>query len=512
MPTLKEYTPQQTGAQPMDFKQAKASDFGMGAITGALGDLGQGISEGAAIELKRTQQEEASKGSADLAVYQDSATTAYSEYLRTAGPNDPDKTEEFTKRYEEGLSKIGEGFSTPEGKMFFEKNKAEMVSSYRKMASAGQVELARARGGERLQTRQNALGNSVRKFPASLESVIARSDISLEEDIKNGIVDRETAHKLRPSLISDLTVSAMQGQIAMNPAEAKKILDGTELDNKIDAKTKNSLYDALDQELRARRADAAAQDAATLRARTEAQRVTQDGFIKAHAEKKLNVRDVLNSNLEAVGSGSKDFFIKLIEADAEKELTTSDPTTVIDTFRRIRMKDGEKGKIYDESDLDELVLERKLTIADWKMFREEVSGGKSEEGRQMLQWKKNTLDVAKVLTTTNPLAGVKDQDGDKRLARFEIWFEQEFRKQRAEGVPVAELLSPNSPKWLGHQIGLFKATPQEVMDSAYAVQDRSNPSYVGPTQEEPVFTPATKTDPKKYIKGVDTLETWQKRQ
>jgi hypothetical protein len=511
MPVLKEYQGQQTGAQPMDFKQAKASDFGMGSLAGAIGDLGQGISEGAAIELKRKQQEEASKGSAELAVFQDSATTAYSEYLRTAGPNDPDRTEEFTKKYEESLGKIGEGFTTPEGKLYFEKNKAEMVSAYRKMASAGQVELARARGGERLQTRQNALGNEVRKFPGALESVIARSELALEEDIRNKVVDRETAHKLRPSMISDLTVSAMQGQIALDPIEARRILDSKELDSRIDAKTKNSLYDALDQELRARRADAAAQDAAMIRARTEAQRATQDSFIKAHAEKKLNVRDVLNSNLEAVGSGSKDFFIKLIEQDAEKATTTSDSNTVLDVFRRIRMRDGEKGKIYDERELDQLVLDRKLTLKDYAMFREEISGSKSEEGRMINDWRNRTMDAVKgKLTQSNPYTGKKDPIGDERFAAFEVWATQTFREQRAKGVPAQDLLDPESDQWIGKKAYLFKADVNVAAKGLFG--DRSQSTEVGPYIAPTFNSDGSQYDPTKWQDGVDTIDTFRARQ
>jgi hypothetical protein len=518
MAKLREYQPQQTGAGPVDTKQATASDFGLGDVTFAAGKLGQGLSEGADIELQRKKQQEASEGSANMAVFQDTNTTEYSEYLRTAGPNDPDRTEEFTKKYEEGLAKIGEGFTTPEGRQFFEKNKAEMVSGFKKMAIAGQVELARARGGERFQLRMNSFGNEARNNPSALENIAVRADLALEEDIKNGTLTRQDALKLRPQMLSDLTVASMQGQIALDPTEAKRILDSKELDNKIDAGVKNQLYGQLDQEIRGRRAEAAAQRAEFERMRTERQRVTQDKFIKAHAENKLTVRSVLDSDLEATGGGSKDFFIKMIEQEAERKTTNSNPDTVLDVFRRIRMRDGEKGKIYDERELDQLVLDRKITLKDYAMFREEISGSKSEEGRMINDWRNRTMDAVKgKLTQSNPYTGKKDPIGDERFAAFEVWATQTFRDQRAKGVPAQELLDPDSDKWIGKKAYLFKADVNVAARALFG--DRSQTQETGP-YITPTFNPdgsripqspiEPTTDPTMWQDG-DTIETFRAR-
>lgn len=190
------------------------------------------------------------------------------------------------------------------------------------------------------------------------------------------------------------------------------------------------------------------------------QKKTQDSFLKKLSQNKLTPDEVLKSNLNPFGSGSKEQFLRLIEADGKKD----DSETFNDLFRRIHLSDDDPEKIRDENELNKYVIDGKISKDNLGWLRTEIQGGHTSEGKDRQALERGLYSVAKAqLTKGNPMLGIRDPIGEAQLLRFQKYAKEEIRKRQKAGDSVQTLLNPDSKDWLGHQIGRFARSPQEII-------------------------------------------------
>lgn len=198
------------------------------------------------------------------------------------------------------------------------------------------------------------------------------------------------------------------------------------------------------------------------KAKKDAQDRTQNTFLSRMQTNQLTVQDVLRSNLDPFGSGSKDEFLNMLKPKAGQR---TDPATFNDLFTRIHAEDTDPNKIIDPNALNQYVIQDKLSMEDLSKLRGEIENRGTVDGENESQLKKGLFEVAKSsLTSSNPLLGIRDPAGDTQLQRFTSWFQTAYANGRKAGKSAQDLLSPDSKDYLGNQVKQYARSPQQIMN------------------------------------------------
>jgi hypothetical protein len=297
------------------------------------------------------------------------------------------------------------------------------------------------------------------------------------------------AEELKGVARKELAKSALSGWVNANPGYAKELLKSGKFDPYIDGDLKQFMYGQADQAIRAKDADAERARREQERVIKEKQAATQNSFLAKMVDGKLTATDVLRSNLDPFGSGSKEQFIQMMKSAAEKPPKT-DPATFRALFDRIHLPDGDPKKILDDNELNEYVVKGLLDYDDLNNLRGEVQGRKTEQGRVESDLRASVLKSAEdMLVKRDKLTGIADPDGEEQYLRFKTMFYSEFDRQRKEGKSPLDLLSPDSPDYLGKHIRPFVKTPQQMLkDGMRRLKPIASPAPEG--------TPSATPDPK----------------
>lgn len=187
---------------------------------------------------------------------------------------------------------------------------------------------------------------------------------------------------------------------------------------------------------------------------------TQNAFLVKLANNELSTKDILNSNLDPFGSGGKETFIKLMQADDRK----TDPGDWNDIFQRIHLPDGDPNKLQDENELNKLVINGTLGRKDLPFMREEILGTHTEEGKNRAAMLAGLHKVAEqALSKKNPLLGIQDPQGEENLLGFTKFARDAIQAKIRAGESYMPLLDPTSKDWLGRSIGQFARSPTEII-------------------------------------------------
>lgn len=190
---------------------------------------------------------------------------------------------------------------------------------------------------------------------------------------------------------------------------------------------------------------------------------TQNEFLVRMQAGDLTASDILGSNLEPFGEGSKDTFLRMLNKDANTIRT--DPVLFQALFDRINRPDGDAAKITDENFLNQYVESGRLTFEDLNRLRGEIQGKKTSAGKMEADLRSTALQAAKVaLTASNPLLGIRDPKGSERFLAFSAWFDAEYKAGRDDQKTPRQLLDPTSPDYIvGPGIEIFKRSQQQII-------------------------------------------------
>jgi hypothetical protein len=205
-------------------------------------------------------------------------------------------------------------------------------------------------------------------------------------------------------------------------------------------------------------------------------RKTQDEFLKRMQGGTLTAKDVLASNLDPFGSGSKEQFLGMLKVGVSGGEMKTNNELYIELFNRIHAPDDFPGKITDENELNQY-FGSGLNATSLSQLRGEISGRRTQEGSVESDLKKNFLDAAKgQISGSNPLLGIADPKGDEQYYRFLSYFLTAYDKAVRAGGNPAELLDPDGE--LAKSIGRFKREPAQWTAD---LQAGAAPAAPGPT-------------------------------
>lgn len=477
MGVIREYQSQTRAPGALQGPAYSGQQFGA-AQGEQLANLGEAVSGAADVVAKRIDQQTTSdvtakitKANADLAI--DLQNT-----IRTAQPGDTKAFEDYQKRVDETIDKIGEEAGTISSRAFFQEASAKIKGQLAKTAADGQAELAGIKAVQDYTVTQNSLSAATMADPSSLGLQRELHMKNIENLVASGQLPREKALQLQTQGDQQLSKAAMRGWIELNPDYAKQKLKSGEFDATLGADGKAQMFGEADQAIRAKEIEAERRAREQEKIVKQQQQKTQNDFLSAMQNGGLTTKQVLNSNLEAFGSGSKEQFLNMLKMkNSPEERLKTDPGTMISLYNRIHLPDGDPNKLLDENELNGF-FGRGLSFQDLNRLRDEIQGTQTEAGKMEADMKKQVMEIARgKLTKSNPLTGIKDPIGDENMARFQVFFMEEFKAQRAKGKTASELLNPDSPDYLGKSISTYVRTPQQIMKDL--VPKRSQPAGGG---------------------------------
>lgn len=487
MPRLQEYNVQTQAAGVPDVRLARPID---------VAGTGQGMQQlaNAGFELANTikknqEQSDLSDIHVNLSKAQAEWTNSYREQLQAGTLN----TEEFTQKFNEAMDKEGENVSTRAGRLYFAQASAQLKAHFLETAAVGQAELAGAKAKSNyMQSLQNG-SSALINDPSSFELTNSMQKAGIENLVRSGNLPAQAAEELKIHSQNELAKSAVRGWIQLDPIEAKNQLNSGKWDAYIGGDAKHQLIAEASQADRAREVEDMRLKRQQQEVLEQQQKDTQNQFLQKIEKNELSAKEVLNSNLDPFGSGSKEQFIKLISENQRMraDKIKTNPDVFVATWDRIHLPDGDPNKLVDENDLNKLMgygPGRGLTASDVNMLRGEMQGKKTQDGQIEAELKKGVVDIARsTLTKSNPLTGIRDPVGDVQYQKWLSGFLQDYSKQRQEGKTSSQLLDPDSPEYLGKNIRQYVRSNKQVIKDLIKTGSPSGDVAPSPTpaQVEP---------------------------
>lgn len=481
MPAIKPYRVQTQSANVPEVRQASTVAFGQaGAGMQGLADAGLKLAE---VIQKRNEQAELSDLHVNFSKTQTEWTLKYQKELQE-GTLD---VEAFNKDFSDSMDAVQENVSTRAGRLYYDQASAELKGHFLEKTAIGQAQLAGAKAKSNYLESVSANSSTLLNDPSSFEMLNKMQQQGIQNLVTSRGLPAAQAEELKLQSQRELAKSAIRGWTNLNPEDAKKQLNEGLWDKTIDGDLKNQLLGEADQAIRGR----AVEDERLKRQQKEIlaqqQTDTQNKFLSAMAEDKLSAKEILNSNLDPFGSGSKEQFIKLLEQhDKQKsERIKTDPNVFMDLWDKVHLPDGDPQKVNDENYLNQF-MGRGLTVSDINTLRGEIQGKKTIAGSDEAELKKGITDIAKgKLTKSNPLTGIRDPIGDTQYQKFLVNFLSDFNKQRQEGKSAKQLLSPESPDYLGKNIDRYTRTNQQIITDLVKINKSATPMATPPPPRQP---------------------------
>lgn len=460
MPTIRQYSTQESAQAGIPGRRAQASDFYVNPGIGAgLEDLATGLAE-------HESRQEVSDVRVRLAKARAERTVALEKAWRE-GSADGKWVGQFMQETDALTAKIGEGVRTAAGQRAFNEMAASLSADMVERAGGFQAQLAGKKAVQDHLALVDADRNTLLADPSQFDRLLAERGKALADSTgPYALIDPATRETLSREMRAEMAKSAVQGMIRVNPQEALKQIQGGRYKDYLDADVTPQLEGAAETAIRGERLEEErvrkARDEALKREREE----IEDDFIKRTVEDKFGVspKEVALSNLDP---DDKRLWIDRLEKIQKGEGLRTDAGVFKDLWDRIHLPFDHPLHISDPSALNKYVGDG-LSPDDAQKLRGEIAGTRTPEGKIEAQLKDGLEKTARsMLTGSNPLLGLRDPKGDEQLQRFMSWFLPEYERQRAAGKSDLELLDPESKDYLGKGIGRFKRTPQQMFKDMF---------------------------------------------
>jgi len=471
MPRIREYTSQIRSPGPVESRRANTDDFGVGKAVAALG---QGVSELGSTIRKREEQKELSSLNVKISESHAKLSQVWAERLATADPDDPELSENFMREYDDHMSEIESGINSAGAREYFNQSNAAMRMHFSERTFAGQADLAGVKAKQDHMSSLNNLSSSLISDPSSFELARGLHSAGVENLVKKGTLSRDVALQLKTQGEGELAKSALRGWIKMSPEYAEQQLDSGRWDAHFDGDTKAQMYGQVRIAKNGMEAEREHAQQLQRRAIEERQEVTKKAFLEKLTTGSLSPREILDSNLD---STQQEHFIRMVRTMGdENSVIRTDPHKFMNLWDRVHLPDNDPNKLRNEDELNGY-LGRGLSLDGINQLRAEMQGKKTTQGGIEAELKKGMVEIARgSLTKSNALTGLRDPAGDEQMQKFMSFFLSEYAAQREQGKTALQLLSPDSPDYLGKHIQRFTRSQQQILQDLTGAPPVADPA------------------------------------
>ena len=477
MPRIKEYMNQVGGPQDLPLaqvtRQAYASDFNGAGVGASM--LGNSIEKGAndLTTAYRLQEEAKARQEVTDAAVELSRFHASAEHelrnAKTSGALDDDSyTEQFMARISTNLDSVGTKFQTAQGRQAWERGSAATQAHYLVAAGEAQSQMAGVKAVANFKDFVSNSSNAVMANPFNFEQT-EQSVSSVIRDPKGvfGKLPAEKVDELALMAKQQLAQSAAQGVIRMDPSLGMELLTKGKYDSYLNPDAKHALITEARVGIAGQEAEARRQEAEAERQRKREIDEINQGMVEQYASRTLTVPTILESRLKATGDGSKEHWIKMLEAqnkETKEAPIKRDPGTFIDVLDGIR-----NGKVTSEQQIEQKFMDSAhlgvgITWEDTKQLRQELKDLRTPEGEKLgAQVKSFTEAFAPQIDKSNPVMGKIDFRGKAKLYEFNTMVMDKVNEYKQQGKDPRTLMDPKSPDFLGspETINQYKTTMQD---------------------------------------------------
>lgn len=480
MPEIKEYNLRVAPVGPTDVRRATGADFGSEVGEGVQ-KLGAATSELNNSLYKAKTNSEISDVSAEMAKTHAELSAEYQKQLQDGSL----KVEDFSKLVKERTDAVGELANTPEARQYFQRSAATLNGHFLETATIGQAHLTGEKSKNNFAIGVNASTTALLSDPSSFNTTLKLHSDTIDNLVASGQLPAIKADELKLETQNSLAKSALQGWINLNPAIAKQQLASGQWDkylgtqNVTGGQVKEQMIASANQAERAKEIEDERLQRAHEKIVKQQQQDTQNDFLDRMSQGTLSSKDILGSNLDPFGSGSKEQFLQLLKTSQSEKIKT-DPSTFTDIFNRVHLPASDPNAINDENILNGY-LGKGLTLDDIKNLRKEMQDKGTQAGDIEGQLKKGLTDIAQgKLTKSNPLTKFKDPIGDANYQRWLSDFLTNYNEQKKKGKTPQELLNPDSPDYMGKTIDRYVRSQTDVIKDTVRALQRPGTQKAGP--------------------------------
>lgn len=480
MPVIRQYTRQVSAPGDQGFEKVTGAELG-GATSRALGQFGSTVSGIARRVEKRQEQQELSDTTTKMAQANNALASDLQNVVKTTTPGDAKPFDEYNERMQESLSNIGNDISSTAAKNYHALNSERIKGHLLRSSVQHQSESAGIKAVTDYTNSINAYSSTVLAEPSSLGLQKQLHSDGINQLILSGQIPTSKGHELKAQGDRRISKNAVRGWIRLNPDFAKEKLKSGEFDEDLGGDVKVQMVAEADQAIRGKEIEAERRRREDERVKRAKQTETQNKFVSEMSKGSLTSKDILESNLEPFGSGSKEQFLRLIKAKgggaAGPPKTSSRVFTNL--FNRIHLDPEDPNAIRDENDLNAFVG-KGLSFTDMQKLRKEIQGFGTVAGANEKFLKTQFINIARsALVRADTLTGQKDPIGEEQLQRLLSVYLEEYNRLRKEGKSAKDLLTPQGGSdYLGPLIDQFRRTRGEKMKAMTADFKRKPPEQI----------------------------------
>lgn len=441
MPKIQEYDAQ---VNPSLIVQSKPQQ-GSGIATG-LQNIGKGLSDlGSGIDQYQQKQDRLS-ASAEL-------SEAEREYLDEVNNLKTVPSEEqlnaIRERYDNRVNAISEKMQTSGGSDFLSSKSLAVKESITAHSNAKIAELTAVKNRNEIETLAKNKSIIVANNPTGENLVTGLADVrsrafdlmgdkgtALADDLSKGIVMAHFKATLE---------SPNNGPDVAKALVNNKLYDGTG----INGEDKMKMLDMVDQYKDAQRREREHNLEMSLKYRKLAREKEQDNLFQKMYEGKLTSKDIMNSNLPAYGQGSKNTFIKALNAPNKE----SNKAVFNDLLTRIDLPESSPNKLIDQSEIIENRAKGRLSSADANFLLAQYK--QQSQSLPEINTRKSMIKQAEVEAQRKlilPSFASTPEVNQQRIADFRVKLRTELSERLNKGEDFYKLMDPSDKDYLPGKI------------------------------------------------------------
>lgn len=241
----------------------------------------------------------------------------------------------------------------------------------------------------------------------------------------------------------------------------------------MDAQHKSSYINTAYNALAGDRAEQARQERLLKEQRAAEVEYTRQGFVDEWAKGTLKTSDILSSNLEASGDGSKEHYIKLMQAREKQhaEPFVKDASLMADTLQKIRDRKITSNDQIERIYINSAKRNHGITDEDMMKLRTELEQGRTPDGQLIGTRKQRLLDGVRPSIDRSIFGQKSDEAGSALFLQYQEWVDSQLNEYKRQGKNPHDLLDPNNKDlWLGRPSAIapyqrsMRDTIQEMTD------------------------------------------------
>jgi len=445
------------GALPSPRARATGND--------GLAYLGQGLMDVADRMYDHEQREEVGNLNAQMATLRGELT---SEFIKGSAENagNPDYTDKFMENVTNKLQTIGGNIKTRAGQSAWQRESAELTSSFLAKTTEYNVAVAGAKAMANYGAMVNESAGTLFNDPSQFNSV--------EKGIRNAFTDpsgpyagvpAEKRAALENHALEQLSIAAGRGWAMQNPDFAEKMYKaGTMPGQKYLTEAGNAqIVGYISTMQNAERTKRSLALAEAERAKRQADENATRNIV-AYLVQNPNSPEAVDKIMKSAASPEHQVMLLALAGRSIAD-KAHDQNTYGSGFYQT-YQDIQSGKIRSMDDLTKQVGPNgTLTLAGVNQLAAELQGRRSPEGKVEAELKNGFIAaMGKQISGSNEMLGIKDPKGEALKQQALAWFLPAYERAKQEGkYPDSVLLDPGNPHSLWAGVMRFKRTPNEYM-------------------------------------------------